>query len=379
MGWSLLDIKKRIKHLEKYKLSLSNADKIDKIDQTIASLWEILDYYRADVFGFNYSTGEVLRKDDEFMEYMSDYNPYIYSFAETFSQEESIIEYEVDTKIDTSEATILRLTKEFYDSIKDRRFSSPFNELYKKKDRLLRFRKKPVFNKQENEAVSFPIYNTRDVYLLVNHCNMFSDYLAAIHEYGHAISALINQDFCLDNGKYLFIETDAILFEMLGNDMLSSKNGMEKMALTADIERFYDYLYHAVVIQSKLGIHSDFYSLKRLSKKDIEGYLREVMELDDKDAINDVIKKPMEDIYRYVISYMLAIELYYEYHKCPNKALDALYSLITKDFNHVSEGFLMLKSIYGIELGTHIHDYYDSLVKRVKEVEDDKGLQYTIK
>ena len=379
MAWSEKDIKRRISLLKKKLKYTANETDKEKISQTISSLYDILDYFKSEIFEFKYSLKFIINQDKEFIQKMKLFNPFILEFADKYSMNSPVLDYETDLKINTTEESILKLTKDFYESIKDDRFNIPFKELYSKKNTLVNFRKKLFFKKQENEAVSFGIYNTKDVYLLINKLGLFSDYLASIHEYGHGISFLINQDFSIDDSKHLFIESDAIFFELLGNDYIGNYENLKTKALTSDIERFYDYVYYAVVIQCKIGLHTYFNNLDNVSKHDIINYLNNHMQIEDEDIINSVLREPMENIYRYVISYLLAIELYYSYKDDSKKALNALYKLISMDCNCVEDFLAILRNEYEIELGKNIYSYYSSLINRVKEVQNDQDIQHRLK
>lgn len=381
MGWSIKDIKKRIFDLEQRKNSVKNPDKRFKIDQTINSLYEIIDYINSESIDTPLSVKRIVKDDRRFINGIYGFTDMVDSFATDYQDKEKIINFKPKYKpIPTlSKDVVCTVTKDFYETLKDERFTSPFMELYSKRGPLLNYIKKPKVTYHGNEAVALPVYHTRDVYIQMYKSGDIHDFLACIHEYGHSIAALINQDFRIDYAKSLFIETDGIFFEMLGNDYLS-RNGINKeQTLVADIDRFYDYVYFAVVIQTKLNMHNDFNNLRKATEEEMLKYIKEEARLKDKDSIKDILHTPMNDIYHYVTSYLVALELYWLYKSNPRKALDILYELITMDSNGNQDVINMLSNKHGIKLGEHARDYYLSLVERVIEVENDKEVQHTIK
>mgnify|MGYP003311444931 CR=1 FL=1 len=161
---------------------------------------------------------------------------------------------------------------------------------------------------------------------------------------------------------------------MIGNDFLGKGEVSKDQALVADIDRFYDFVYYAVVIQTKLNMHNNFNNLRKATEQEMLAYITDVSRLKDEDSINEVLHTPMSDIYYYVTSYLIAIELYMLYQEDSDKALKALYEIITMRSDSNQETLDMLKSKYGIVVGGRVHEYYLSLIEKVKEVEHGKKI-----
>lgn len=381
MAWTIKDIKKRIFDLETRKKSIKNPNKLFQIDQTIASLYEIIDYMSSEVIDSKYSIKRIVNDDRKYINAHLPYTSMVDGFATSYQDKETIIEFKPDYVqiADMSKDKVCSVTKDVYDTIKDERFTTPFLELFKSRFHYLNYVKKPKVTSHGNEAVTLPVYNTRDVYIHMYRSGDIHDFLASIHEYGHAITALINQDFRFEYGKSLFIETDGIFFEMIGNDYLGDNEVDKEQSLVADIDRFYDFVYYAVVIQTKLNMHNDFNNLRKATEDQMLDYIHNKARLQDEDSIDEILHTPISEIYHYVTSYLMAIELYMLYKNDPNKALSALHDLITFDSNSNQETMDMLKDKYGIVVSEHVHEYYLSLIKRVEEVQNGKGIQHTIK
>ena len=111
---------------------------------------------------------------------------------------------------------------------------------------------------------------------------------------------------------------------------------------------------------------------KGLKMKDIKRFLSKDLDL-PYDAIDDVLHKYIYEMYNYVISYLVAIELLLMYKKQPQKALDALYELVSLSELSSLEYLALLKDKYEIVPGENTQIYYDSLVSR------KRGLQYAKK
>ena len=177
--------------------------------------------------------------DDEFISHYYKLNHIICDFADRFSYcKLPFKKYcTVDRRIKRDK--ILTVTKDFYMSIKDERFTTPFLDLYSKNRKYVNFRPTTKENSKINDAITFQVYNTPEVFMSINELNTIQDYLATVHEYSHAVAFRINKDHAIDFGKYPFTEVDSIFFEMLCNESLQQTNKSD--ALVADIDRFFDY------------------------------------------------------------------------------------------------------------------------------------------
>ena len=67
MAWTIKDIKKRIFDLETRKKSIKNPNKLFQIDQTIASLYEIIDYMSSEVVDSKYSVKRIVKDDRKYI------------------------------------------------------------------------------------------------------------------------------------------------------------------------------------------------------------------------------------------------------------------------------------------------------------------------
>lgn len=378
MAWSLDDIKKRIL---KYKLALlkeKDFSRKELLKETINSLEGVIKYFHTELSNRHQTFREVYRTDKNLIDSYYKLNPLILNFCDNFSDEEIDFIDTLNTNKNINSTDIMNVVKDFFDSIQDPRFKYIFDSLYSNHEFYTKFRPATKQNTKNNTGITFNIFNTPEVFFLINYSRNINDYLATTHEYAHGISFKLNEYNSIDFGKYPFNETDAIFFEMLMNEKLSKKKEYEIDALVTDIDRFYDYALDSVLIQSKIELHSLLEHNSKLRKSDIYDFLLNEQRLDTETA-RDVLYKEMYCSYNYVISYLTAIELLFLYRSDSKKALDALFDLITLKDSSSIEHLDMLRNKYGILIGANTHLYFNEIKNRVEEMKHDKKVQYTIK
>lgn len=378
MGWTLKDIEKRIAYYKSRLKQEKNPFKRKNIKETITSLEGIIEYFEDENDYSLPSFKEVMVTDKHFIKHYHKLNPYVLDFCDRFSEESLDFITSLNRNKNITPTRIMTVTKEFYDGIKDRRFTDLFDDMYEKHRFYVNFRPATKQNTRNNTAITFNIFNSPEVFLLVNYSKNINDYLAMIHEYAHAISCRIYKYNSVDFGKYPFNETDAIFFEMVANEKLSKNSEHEIDALVVDIDRFFDYALNAVIIQAKLELYSLLEHNPRMKRSDIIKFLKEELRL-EQDTINDVLHQEMYKMFSYSMSYLVAIELFLLYRVDEQKALDALYDLICLSGKSSIDHLNLLKNKYGIVPGANTHIYYQELKDRVEGMKNDKKVQYTIK
>ena len=378
MAWTLKDIEKRI-FVFKAKLKKElNPIKRRNIKETISSLEGIIEYFEAECDYSLPSFKEVMVTDKHWIKNFHKLNPYILDFADTFSDEEVDFITDLNEFETINPTNIMTVTKDFYDSIKDTRFTDHFLDMYAKHDFYVNFRPATKENTMDNTAITFNVFNSPEIFLLVNYSKNINDYLAMIHEYAHAISCRIYKYNSVDFGKFPFNETDAIFFEMVANEQLGKNEDYEIDSLVIDLDRFFDYASYAVIIQSKLELYSLLELNRKVKKEEILSFLKDDMRLDEGD-VKDVLHREIYKMFPYAMSYLVAIELFLLYRVDEKMALDALYDFISLDGKSSIDHLNLLKDKYGIAPGANTHVYFQELKDRVEGLKNDKKVQYTIK
>lgn len=150
-----------------------------------------------------------------------------------------------------------------------------------------------------------------------NHLNVL------IHEYAHAISAKINPERYINSGV-LLLEIESQFFELVSSDFFSQQLN-SKSFYTEDINMLDSYFITAQSIIDSKRIIKEYDNLSFLSDEEFEVAIPHLEIPFDIKFRNFNITEG----YRYLISYIIAVELYMIYIKDKDKALDKLRRIIS--------------------------------------------------
>lgn len=383
-SWNLDDLDKLYKEYSKRAKSTDDVSLQIEYENTTNNVLDVIDYYDSyscEKIRRKKSYGEVtinsfatiISEDKELIGNYGIYLPLIRRFRDKLEGTEIPSKKERYPKIDTTQSGIVTMSTEFYHGFKGI-ISDTYDELSANFRNRLMFRSTTYGNLYGGN--SFPIYGTREIFMDCIKANTIQDYISHIHESSHGINNLINPGIMWDPQKYCLIEVDSLFFELIGNEFVSGKLNEFRDGHNIKLRTFYDYLYSADIICSKVDMYNELspkslnnkHAVQKFYKKEI-GYDRTLT----KDAMYSLISGYMH----YIISYLTAVELYLIYRVDKDKALDMLYKIMMlKDLNN-SQYLDEVRKI-GIDPGHNIKIYYEILKKEEDDLNNGKKLQYTI-
>ncbi len=378
--WNVNDIKLLIRKYRRKAKYAKNPDLQLEYEGTINNLLTLLEHYQNSRKGINndrQGNFEVLENDfkDIIREDMYKYRLYYVYFPLIKEFRDSLDGVTIESddnfpNIKVSETGIVTLTTDFYNQFKGI-FSSTYNRLAASfKDRL-------YFKKScEGELYggnTFQVYNTDEIFIEVIKGNTIQDYISHIHESSHGITCKLNPNIMYDWGKYCLIEVDSLFFEMIGTDYVSKRKHVDSDCCNLKKITFKDHLYSAEIICSKIEMYNN------LSKKDLRNintvknyYMDEIGY--DEILTNDAMYSYIEEYMHYIISYLIAIELYFVYLQDQEKALKLLKKIILlKGLDNIS--YLNAVRKMGIEPTANVKEYYKLLFKEEDDIAYEKKLQ----
>lgn len=365
--WTLVDLLKFKLYCKKRLQNEKDSEMIERLKLAIESINNIIKPSYA--FTLKNSYEDTLMNDEEFLQLHGVFAPYIRILAN------SDLPLNFDNtpqKINFSKNMVLYYAKDFYLSLGGL-FKKKGEEIFASKKIRLKFKK--LRNNSEVYGITNPILGTNRYLIELGYNNSLNDYISLIHEIGHVISYSINQEHQTDYRKYAFIETDTIFWELIGSDFLARELGLEKDALQINIDVFNDYCYTAKLLTAKMDILNLFTEKELRNRKEAKNFL--VNKGYKKEDIKKIFSDGMEKYFCYVVSYLVAIELYFEYLKDKEKALKLLLEIIKLKGMSQSEYLNKLNEL-GIHIGHSLKNYYSLLAKRMGEIQSGKKLQYTI-
>ena len=368
IGWNkkeLLDLR------SKYKLLLknpSNETEELKIMDTIGSISAILESFNEPKGGF-FTTERnnhkvTIETDLFFLRYYGLFAPFVRSFA---NESHYVNDHDTDLeRIKDSSYRLISTISEFFDGT-DIRFATKYKSLIAGDALRLRI----VEGKKRETGCTFPILGTSIVYMYIGKVNSLQDYATLAHEMAHGISYYMFPDGLTDDDRMLYSEVISIFFETLANDFVSEKNGMQKDGLSVKIATYNDYLHTSRIICAMMDALSFLSGRELASKKKITSFLKTYDCCDDED-INFLLNNNISEMFKYVNSYLVAVELYLIYLEDRKRAFDLLEKITVVEICDPRKYLEYMNSL-GIFPGANI-EKYASLLSKEKGVIYDKKL-----
>lgn len=378
-NWNIDDLKKLLSKYRKKAISTIDENLRAEYECTINNILEIIDSYNEMVNQpCNHRNSiiipnahvDVIRDDINKHRLYFPYFSLIKKFRD--DMDGTAIELQDNLqRINTSQAKIVTVTTDFY-----HQFKGPFQESY---DTLAAsFGNRLYFRKPNRNELyggnTYSVYGTNEVFIETIKANTLHDYISLIHESSHGITCKLNQDIMWDWGKYCLIEVDSLFFEMIGTEYVSRINNVLEDGIKTKIATFKDHLYSADIICSKLEMYSKLSTKDLKNKRTVAQFYKKEIGY-DKTLTFDAMYSRIQEYMHYVISYLIAIELYIIFINDQNRALDLLYKIVMlKDLSN--EGYLLKVRELGVEPGKNVQEYYRLLLNEENGVKYGKKFQH---
>lgn len=377
-NWNLKDLKNL---LSEYKRKIKATDDLvlrEEYEKTVSNIIEVIKSYRG-MTGIDFSQissiipntyDSVIRDDFNIHQICRAYFPIVRDFRDRMDGTEVSLQDNLP-KVNISCSEIVAITSEFYHQFRGI-FSSTFDDLAANFRNRLYFRK--AYRNNCYGGNTYSIYGTNEVFVECIKGNTMQDCVSSIHESSHAITSRLNQNIMWDWNKYCLIEVDSLFFEMVGTSFVADLLGDKLSGLRIRLATFKDNLYSADIICSKEDMYGDLSNKELQSKKNVIDYYKEEIGY-DKFATKDAMYSRIQDYMHYIISYLVAVELYMIFINDQNRALDLLYKIVMlKDLDN--NIYLRCVRKLGIEPGRNIKEYYNLLLKEEDGIKYGKKLQY---
>lgn len=218
--------------------------------------------------------------------------------------------------------------------------------------------------KNKEAGCTFPILGTKIVYMTMSRVNSLQDYLTLAHEMGHGVAYYINPEDMMDDDRMMYSEAISIFFETIANDYVAARDDKQKDGLSIKIETFNDYLHTARMVCAMMDALSMLTSRELNNRKKITRFLEEYS-CCDKDDIEFLLTNPFSEMFKYVSSYLVAVELYLIYLNDKDNALNLLRKMTTVEVSDPRKYLEYLISI-GIHPGRNIEEYASMLAQEKK-------------
>ena len=353
-----------LKKRSQFKKALKNCYDIEKANKLNEALYSV-EYIMDLIYGDSKDTivretfKEKIDNEKYYRQHYEILFPYISKFSDNFTNDE-LFSYHNLRQRSSDREKILGMTCEFYNTL-DKRFSKPFNRIFEKRDQWVKYVDSIAGN---YPCYTLPIYHSNVILMLLTRTNSIEDFRSAVHEYGHAIDVSYNQSNIENLERLPFSELVSKFMELIDSIYMEDKGYSPAELLFSNINDFTQNLESAIVINEKNNIIDMVDRNKIYSAKQAVKYLKNDVQMKDF-GIDQVLNETMGAHLPYVVSYLLAIELYLIYLEDKNEALNTVYSFIRlKDYS-VSDYLDFFKKS-GVEMGKNT-DAYVKLIKNKKD------------
>ncbi len=261
----------------------------------------------------------------------------------------------------------LSLVYEFYSKFDSELFEY-FLSVYNDRNGTLRFLK----NRDDNEIKATDgntcfIDGVKKNFITIYDSTPLDTYACTIHEYGHAIQNIINPEVSYDERNDFFLEVAAIfpelvaIYESDGNFTQLEKDYALYTTCVTYIN-YAEFLTLHTPLVNEWSAHS--YTMSKGFFKSIKNnYIM------DKECFENTLLTTIEEEGVYVISFIVALELFSIYKKDKKKALELFKGFLKYPANqdilvYVKENFELNKHVNG-EIGNILNSFDKKLERRI--------------
>ena len=255
---------------------------------------------------------------------------YYEEFLGTFLKENNYNSYQLKFFNQRVNAKLLFETVyEFFKQLDDELFSNFFS-LFIDKDKNIIF----VANNPIKNFVGITYLNNNNIKIKMTRSKTIEDIFTLVHEYGHALNMKKNPKLYNNEARTHFEEIESIFLELILCDYLVN-NGFNKDDINEVKDLYFKYNINRFIhVEQIKNIDNLFFKLLYQNKNIT------------KDELRKVYSSSYEDVTKYVISSLYALELYDKYQINKEKTIE--------DY----------KNIISLDLYTHL-DYLDAIESKL--------------
>ncbi len=272
----------------------------------------------------------------------------------------------LETGATLSDDRMLSLTQSFYESM-DEEIYSAFTSVYDDRLGTLRFVDESSMKNSNSNGNTIFIDGVKKYFITIGESLPVETYACTVHEYGHAIQAVMNPEVFYSDRNDFFMEVVSMFFELVSI--------LESDGVFSEIEKAY-YLYASctsyIEFAEFLSLHTpilnEWAENKYVMTKKFYNELEDSYGIDD-DSFEKCLNTTIDNEGEYVFGLMVALELLHIYKQDKTKALELLKGFIKYPANedilvYIMENFELGKNASN-EVKTIIDDFDRKLTKRM--------------
>ena len=348
-SWNINTLKERLKYYKKRLDSCKDNDERIKLFKAVNQLEDFIEDETTKEKKPHYQY--IARLDREESSYYSNFLPIILNTNEYLVKNNIILNDELHS-INISKNKILSTTKDFYHRINGI-YKEKFDEYYDYNHIYINFLSSESNSKYGGYIRKLKGYP--ECYINLYLYNSIYDISSSVHEHAHAIASSINDEHI---GNYYINEVESIFFEILYLDSIEYEEYTKEQVLNAKEASvlFFNNSFHIIgakYITSLKGINDE---------KKAKDIIKSNYSVDD-ESTEEVLYNSLSSYTNYVISYLIAIELFYIYKRNEFAGLKLLKRIIDMNTLNEKEIITELNSM-GIKLGKNLPKFYKNYLNK---------------
>lgn len=248
-----------------------------------------------------------------------------------------------------SQGKTLNLTQKFY-SLFDADLYDSFTQVYNDKKGTLRFLPKDESYGGKVDGNTIFIDGVKKNFITIYETSPIETFGCTVHEYGHAIQNVMNPSVSYSDREDFFLEVASIfpelvaIYENVGN--FSQFEQAYSLYTT-----FITYIDQAEFLTLHTPLVNAWASYKYVMSQRFFDEIKENYDIDD-ECFEKVLSTTIEDEGVYVISFIVALELFHIYKQDKKKALE-----IFKEFlNYPANEDILVYVMENLELNKHANE-----------------------
>ena len=324
MKWTSKDLRSNLDTLKKmYRMEQFNDKKEEILEAIHTTMYNICDLELGEDSYASISDSMLLFNN---VPKFTMYYPYVYEFNNRLRTSNYDVTSSVDvigTKEEISRSDVFVLLNDFFKSLGKKVYNS-YLEIDKDKDLCVNF--DDEFDSTEGVTYYVPVLNKR--YMVIGSFGDNRDILSTLtHEYGHSIATVMNPKRYYSDD--FFTEIESLFFEMIGSDYYYNQTKDECFSLQLK-DKVNNYFWNS----------ANVLAMKRTSDKTFK-YMTDAASADKlchkylrKEGFNEEeLTIDVDDKIKYLMGYMVAVELFETYKEDKELAIDLLEKIVNRDRN----------------------------------------------
>lgn len=268
---------------------------------------------------------------------------------------------------------LLEMTRDFFGKSLDNELYKIFKSMYKRRDKLL-YTSRLGRMDFLGEAIFLPFY--LDVIIRINKEDTLKNLGTLAHEYGHGIQYLTNFDMNYLRGNLMFSEVVSSFFQILSMDYFKAidelKEPFYRESITFYNKKIEDAKWASVLAElfnkwNNIIFEKTEKEARKIVARDLNFFRPFLEKGDTLMNIDKILEAEYSDEIQYIVSFLIALEIFVIYTEDKKRGLDILKSYMAIDLRLSAKEYFNEITKLGLVPNANL-DEYDKIIKMKSSV-----------